>query len=482
MKTEKKTLYLDCASGISGDMMAAALLDLGADAKVLQKGLESLHLDGWQTKVSYVTKSGLRACDFEVILDQDNHDHDMEYLHGEAGPEHVHEKATHVHESVFSHVHEHESHVHAHEEAEHVQGTQENEGHAQGESGYAQGESGHEHGEHTHAHGRNFREISEILKKGALTPEALSLALRIFHIVAEAESQVHGKPIDEVHFHEVGAVDSIIDIAAAAICIDNLQIGEVIIPSLTEGTGQVRCQHGQLPIPVPATSAIAAAYGLPLQVKNIQGELVTPTGAAIAAAIKTGERLPERFKIQKIGVGAGKRDYKTAGILRAMLIESDMNDSQSAASQEPFDTDQALELETNLDDCTGEALGFAMEELFAAGALDVWYQPIYMKKNRPAYKLSVLCEAEKRPVMERLIFVHTTAIGIRCHAVQRTKLPRESRLVDTPYGQAQIKCCTCGEEKYYYPESDSVAKLARQQGKSFAEMYAELKYFAGQDT
>lgn len=423
-----RALYLDCSSGISGDMTVAALLDLGADQKVLLSALESLPLEGYQIEITAVSKSGIKACDFHVILDEihENHDHNMEYLHGN---QHHHDESHHV----LSHDPEHEHHSHEH-------------------------------------HGRNLNDITAILSAGKLTPRALELALKIFSIVAQAESQVHGKSLEEVHFHEVGAVDSIVDIAAVAVCMDNLGIDRVILPYLTEGTGQVRCQHGLLPIPVPATTAIVTAHQLPLRICDVQGELVTPTGAAIAAAIRTDEKLPSEFKILKTGLGAGKRDYRTAGILRAMLIE-----------ETGMNHDAILVMETNMDDCYGEAMGFAMEELLEKGALDAFYTPIYMKKHRPAYKLTVLCTREKRVAMEEVIFRHTTTIGLRVYEAERTKLARKIFSVETPWGMADIKCCQFGDEMYFYPESDSIHALSKATGIGYSEMYHEVKKYASEN-
>ncbi len=442
---EQKTLYLDCSSGISGDMTVAALLDLGADRKVLTDALESLPLDGYRIEITSVIKSGLQACDFHVILDteHENHDHDMAYLHGPT-------EAGHTADDPDSHQHGHnqEAHQHSDERTSHH----------------------HSHTQEQHHHGRNLEQIRQILSAGRLTDRALQLALKIFQIVAEAESQVHGKPIQEVHFHEVGAVDSIVDIAATAVCIDNLGIQNVIIPFLTEGCGQVRCRHGLLPVPVPATTAILTAYQLPLHISSVQGELVTPTGAAIAAALRTQEQLPGEFKIVRTGLGAGKRSYETAGVLRAMLIED-----------AGTDYDRILMIETNMDDCTGEAMGFVMEELLAAGALDVFYTPIYMKKHRPAYQLSIMCAPEKRQAMEELIFRHTTTIGLRTYEVQRTKLFRKIISLETPWGMADVKRCQFNDEVYYYPESDSVLQLAKANQISFTEMYHEVKEYAAKN-
>lgn len=269
----KKALYFDCASGISGDMSVAALLDLGADKNMLLDTLASLNLSGYSIEILEVEKSGIAACDFNVLLDKkhENHDHDMEYLHGE---KHEHHHAGHHCE------HEHHSHEH-----------------------------------------RSLSDILSILESSTMTAGAKAMASKIFEILAEGEARAHRVPKEQVHFHEVGAVDSIVDIAAFAICMDFLGYKEVFLPVLREGQGTIRCQHGILPIPVPATSNIVCAHKLPLSIAPVQGELVTPTGAAIAAAIATSFTLPETFQINKIGVGAGKRNYEVPGILRVMEIQ-----------------------------------------------------------------------------------------------------------------------------------------------------------------
>jgi uncharacterized protein (TIGR00299 family) protein len=318
-------------------------------------------------------------------------------------------------------------------------------------------------GHHDH---RNLAEINNIIENSSITENAKTIAKQIFYIVAAAEAKAHGKPIDEVHFHEVGAVDSIVDIVATAICLDNLNIGQVIVSELYEGTGQIECQHGLLPIPVPAVVNIAAEHRLPLHITNVKGELVTPTGAAIVAAIKTGDVLPKEMKILKLGLGAGKRNYPgSAGILRAMLIDA-------------FDTpalntlqDKIWVLEANLDDCSGEALSFAMELLFENGARDVYYTPIYMKKNRPAYLLGVICTKSDIAVLEEIIFTHTTTIGIRKYETIRTILPREQKTVATPYGNALVKICHFHQKTYVYPEYESVKELCRKSGLDYMKIY-----------
>ncbi|MCH5344322.1 MAG: nickel pincer cofactor biosynthesis protein LarC [Acetatifactor sp.] len=415
-----KTLYLECNGGISGDMSVAALLDLGADEKVLREVLNSIPAKGFEIKIGRVKKSGVDCCDFNVVLDaeHENHDHDMEYLHG-------HE---HTHDHDHSHSHEH-SHDHGHDHA------------------------------HPHEH-RGMAEIRTILANTQMQERARRTATRIFEILAEAESKAHNVPVDEVHFHEVGAIDSIVDIVAVAVCLDNLDVTDVIVPKLCEGQGTVRCQHGILSIPVPATANIMEAYQLPVEFTGVQGELVTPTGAAIVAAIRTSDRLPKPMKIRGIGLGAGKRNYERPSILRAMWIEAEARDQ-----------DTIYKLESNIDDCSGEALGFVMEQLLAAGARDVHYIPAYMKKNRPAWILSVICKEEDIDRLEQIIFRETTTIGIRRVEMNRTCLKREQLTVKTHLGEAQVKVCQVGSEKRFYPEYESVARICREQKLPYNEVY-----------
>lgn len=414
-----KTLYLECYSGISGDMTVAALLDLGADREVLEKTLGSLGVDGFRTEITRVKKSGLDACDFAVILDEahENHDHDMEYLHGE---EHHH-----------AHEHRHGAEPHVHH---------------------------HEH--------RGMKEIREILLSSSMTDRAKEIALSVFEILAAAEAKAHGVPADQVHFHEVGAVDSIVDVAAAAVCLDNLDVTEVIVPKLCEGTGTVRCQHGILPVPVPAVANIVEQNHLNLRITNVEGELVTPTGAAIAAAVRTSDVLPDRFTIEKTGMGAGKRQYACPGFLRAMIIRPEDNSEK----------DRIYRLETDIDDCTGEALGLTMEKLFAAGAREVHYTPVYMKKNRPAYELTVICTEEKIRQMEEVIFRETTTIGVRRIPMERTVLKRRQQNIQTPFGEAEVKICTLPDgREVCYPEYESVQSLAAEAGLGFQETYRQIQ-------
>ncbi len=418
----EKTLYLECYSGISGDMTVAALLDLGADRAALDTAINSIKplVSGFEVEVKRVQKAGIDACDFNVILDKthENHDHDMEYLHGHHG------------EQDAGHHHDHNGDAHY----------------------------------HTHI---GLNEITDVLNKAALTDGARALALKIFGILADAEAKAHHKPANEVHFHEVGAVDSIVDIMSAAVCVDSLkkkhQITNVVVSVLYEGQGSVRCQHGILPVPVPATANIIEAYQLPVHFMEVQGEFVTPTGAAIAAAVRTAENLPQQFRVLAQGIGAGKRSYEKASMLRAMLVED-------ASVQQ----DVIYKLESNIDDCAGEAFGYVMDRLFEAGARDVYFTPIYMKKNRPSYQLNVICKEQDIQKLEQIIFHETTTIGIRRVKMERTVLEREECIKNTSFGMLAVK--RCGDRAY--PEYESLVSVCRESGIAYQEayniVYAEL--------
>ena len=396
---ENKLLYLEGASGISGDMTVAALLDLGASREKLDAVLRSMNLEGFEYRVSRKSSYGIAGTDFDVIL----HDH---------------------------HHHEHE----------------------------------HEHGHH-HEH-RNLDDVCAVINRGTMTDGARELAKKIFRIVAEAESKAHGVPVSEVHFHEVGAIDSIVDIVSAAVLIDDLGIRECVVTGLAEGSGFVHCQHGDLPVPVPAVLNIAQAHGIALRTSAANGEMVTPTGIAIAAALRTRDRLPAEYKVEKVGIGLGKRDFGRANILRIMILE------------ETVDPEQMYVLETNIDDATGETLGLALEKLMAAGASDAHFLPCFMKKNRPAYLLRVIAAAPEIPALERIIFESTTTIGMRKLPVDRTCMDREIRTVELPFGTVSVKRCTWNGVVRNYPEYESVRALAERTGKEFQLVFALAKQAA----
>uniref|UniRef100_UPI0040270AFF nickel pincer cofactor biosynthesis protein LarC n=1 Tax=Dialister sp. TaxID=1955814 RepID=UPI0040270AFF len=488
-----KTLYLETSSGISGDMFVAAMIDLGADPETLERALNSIPADGFMVEISSVKKSGIACCDFNVILDaaHENHDHDMAYLYGpapvsSAAPQ---EEAHHCHchedeEAHHCHCHEdeeaHHCHWHEDEEAHHCHCHEDEEAHhchCHEEAPHCHGHGGeesHHHHEHHHHHGRHLAEILGIIDATDMTDSAKALAGKMFHIVAEAESLAHHMPLEEVHFHEVGAIDSIVDIIAAAVTFDSLGITDVIIPCLTEGRGTVRCQHGVLPVPVPATMNIIEAYDMPLTIMEAKGEYVTPTGAAIAAAICTTHQLPKAFRIVATGLGAGKRAYtERTNILRAYLIEGNAMEEGK---------DEIVKLETDIDDSTGEALGYTIDRLMQAGALDVHYSPVYMKKNRPAWELTVICKKSRMEELEDIIFKETTTIGIReFPSVMRSILHRNQKQVETPFGIAEVKEVALPGERRFYPEYESVKAIAEKNHLPFAEVYHLVKALAEQN-
>lgn len=380
-------------------MTVAALLDLGADEDTLLQGLSSLNIDGYKIKISHTIKCGIKAKDFDVILEEhDSHNHDNQ-----------------------------EHHLH-----------------------------------------RNIEDINEIILSSNMNQDAKDMALKTFGIIAEAEAKVHGKSIEEVHFHEVGAVDSIVDIVAAAICIDNLNIGQVIVSPIYEGHGHVKCQHGIIPVPVPAVVEIAKKENLQLKLTDTKGEMVTPTGLALVAALKTRDKLPKAYTIEKIGIGAGKKDFSKANILRAYIIESIIEDSE----------DKVIILQCNIDDMTGEELGFALEAILEEGALDANFTPIFMKKSRPAYELTVICTEEDVARLKKMIFKQTTTLGIRTIPSTRSVMERNITTFSSSLGEVRIKEAKYEDIDKKTVEYEDAKKIAKEQdlsiGEVFRRIYSEL--------
>ena len=322
----------------------------------------------------------------------------------------------------------------------------------------------HAHEEHYHAHHhhhehRHLSDVFEIIDRGEMTDAARQTAKKIFEIVATAEAKAHGCPIEEVHFHEVGAIDSIVDIVAIAVLTDDLGVKNVIVDGLNEGRGFVMCQHGSLPVPVPAVLNIATAHGIALRPTDTNGEMVTPTGIAAAAALKTRDALPASYKVLKTGVGLGKRDFGHANFLRAMIVADAESDGKLYV------------IETNIDDCTAEELGLTMEKLFQAGAFDVHFEPCFMKKNRPAYMLRAIVPEKLLPTAENIIFANTSTIGLRKYAVERRCMEREIRPVALPEGTVLVKKCWTDGIVRYNPEYESVKTLSEQTGVPFRKLY-----------
>ena len=492
------TLWLDCGAGVAGDMLVAALLDVAEDAagaeRAMREALESLPVEGFSVEVRRVHKVGFDCCDFNVALDaaHENHDHDMAYLHGmrassaassAAGDDGVLHEYAHEHEYAYEHACEYER----------------------------ARERTHEHtDEHDHEH-RRLADIEALIAAASMTPAARMIALRTFHILASAEAAAHGTTIDQVHFHEVGAVDSIVDIISAAVLFDYLHIERVIVPRLIDGHGTVRCQHGIIPVPVPATLNICKEHGLPLGVCDVEGELVTPTGAALVAAVVTGFDLPERSAVRRVGIGAGKRSYSRPSILRALIVEpingSTGTKSQPCATSGGAEGDpgratlgereddrvplrrpaaphsheltaptSVVKLECDIDDATGEELGYVAELLREAGAREVHWLPIFTKKGRPAYQLQVICVPEDVARMESVIFRETPTLGIRRVPMERTVLRRRRLTVETPYGSIRCKAAELPDgSTRIAPEYEDCRAAARTLGAPLREVMAAAR-------
>jgi len=389
---EKRILYFDCFSGISGDMTIGALLDLGIDQDLFLAELNKIHLDEFEIEIKRGLKKGISGTDFTVHLTHQEHSHE-EHTH-EHEDDHNHHEHTHEHHHDHSHEHEH-THEHHHTEKP-----------------------------HDHAHTRNLSDIYKIIDSSDLSEYVKTASKKIFLIVAEAEAKIHAKTIDEVHFHEVGAVDSIVDIIGAAICVEMLQIDEIQCSDINLGSGFVHCEHGVFPVPAPATLEILK--GVPVYSKNAKKELTTPTGAAILKALCSEfGSLPE-FIIEKIGYGLGKRDMETPNVLRVIVGKKK---SPSTLTM----------LETNIDNMNPEIYSYLFPKLLDNKALDVFVTPIIMKKNRPANILSVLCNEEVAGQLEEILFTETSTLGIRKYKVEREELQREFKKVATRYGDITVK-------------------------------------------
>ena len=410
----EKYLYLEGAGGISGDMTVAALLDLGASREKMDTALQSLGIEGFHYHIGRKSTYSIEGCDFSV---------------------HLHHSEHHREEAYDAHEHEHH-HEHGHDH-------------------------GHSH-HHAHEH-RHLADVYAIIDRADMSESARALAKKIFLIVAQAEAKAHGVTPERVHFHEVGAIDSIVDIIATAVLVDDLGADGCIVTGLSEGHGTITCQHGELPIPVPAVLHIAEAHGIPLRPTSTRGEMVTPTGIAIAAALCTRQSLPSAYRILRSGVGVGKRDFGKANFLRILLLSPDE------------DPEQIYTVEANIDDSTPEELGLLLEKLLATGARDAWFTPCMMKKNRPAVQLGVLCTADLRPQVEDTILRHSSTIGLRYYPVQRTIMARENITVQLPEGAVDVKKVTWRDVVRYQPEYESIKKLSEATGKSFRELCTQAR-------
>ena len=467
-----KTLYLDIFSGISGDMFIGAMLDLGVDPHKLARQIEKLKLDGFHLHVAQDERQGIAGIKFDVHL---AHDHDHDHHHGDCC-DHEHDEHDHHHE----HKHEH-AHGHSHEHGKHHEhGHDHHHDHAE-----------HSHGDHDHSHdgSRDFTAIKKLINKSKLSPWVKKKSVAVFQRIADAEGKIHGKPASEVHFHEVGAVDSIVDIVGGCIALEMLGKPRVVASPVVEGTGWIRCAHGRFPIPAPATLAILGARKIPVTQCDEPNELITPTGAALLAEFAESFEAMSGIVAEKIGFGLGTRENKTRpNVLRAVLgTQSKVSGLKSKAGHAhahdsvsrtthhaslDWEIDRVAVLETNLDDVSSEILGAFVESALAAGALDVFHTPIQMKKNRPGVLLTVLCAEADADKFSELMLRETTAFGVRRTIAERRKLKREFATVKTKFGNVTVKLGKLnGKVVQAAPEFESCKKLAAQRKVPLRQIY-----------
>ena len=418
-----KILYYDCFAGISGDMNLGALLDLGVCPEYLKGELKKLNLDGYELRISQQQRKEIAGTRVEVVIQTDHN---------------------HIHNGANGHSHGH----------------------------------GHSHSRECHHEHRTLKDVEKIIRKSRLSDKVKSMSMDIFRLMAKAESKIHGKPLNEVHFHEVGAVDSIIDIVGAAICIENLAPDRIISSPVEMGGGFVTCAHGQFPVPAPATLEIMK--GKPMKFGAVPFETATPTGVAILATLASEFTPMPSFNILKIGYGVGSRDGEIPNVLRVCLAEKDiilqsnLNFQLKTWEMKPETLDMVL-VECNIDDMSPERYPYVMERLFEAGADDVYLQNIIMKKSRPAVMLSALCTPDVTDEIERLLFTETTTLGIRYQYLKKAVLDRRIVTVDTQWGPVRVK------EAYYQgyklrakPEYDDCVDIAHRYGISIKKVYEEI--------
>lgn len=435
-----KALFYDCFAGISGDMNLSAMLDLGLSKDAVFGELKKLNLDGWQIEVSKDSRCGIFGTKAEVIINgkgEHHHEH-CEEEHHDCEGHHHHDEAHH--HDCKSHHHEH-SHAHCNCEEAHSQQ--------------------HHHHEH-----RSFADIKRIILDSQISEKAKAFSLKIFEVIARAEAKVHNKPIDEVHFHEVGSLDSIIDIVAAGICADMLGVEKFICSPIELGGGTVRCAHGIMPVPAPATSEIL--QGKPVKLNGTNHEATTPTGAAIVSALCS--EFAEKFegKVITSGIGVGGRNPKDLpNILRVILFETD--DAPNANCEKMFVA------QANIDDMTSEELSYASELLFEAKAVDVWQESIAMKKSRLAVKLCALASKENLKNVVDSMLKNTTTLGVRVSEVDRFFLNREFVEKQTSLGSAKFKVAEFDGVKKVKPEFEDCKKIAKEKNISISEVSKILK-------
>lgn len=421
-----KTLYLECNMGAAGDMLTAALLELHPDPQGFVERMNRLGLPGVVFAAQPAVKCGITGTQVSVTVGgEEEESHDVP-LHS-----HVHETAQdeahpgHTHDHVHVHDHDHE-HTHDHEHSH-----------------------GHEHG-HGHHHHAGMGDIRHILSHLDIPQPVRQDAEAVYQLIAQAESHAHGRPVEEIHFHEVGTLDAVTDVVAVCWLLHDLAPEQIVASPVHVGCGQVRCAHGILPVPAPATAYIL--QGVPTYGGSVQGELCTPTGAALLKHFVQRFGPSPVMRVEKTGYGMGKKDFEAANCVRAMLGQTQEESTTIA------------QLACNLDDMTPEALGFAQERLWEAGALDVTTAPIGMKKNRPGVQLTCLCRLEDREKLVSVLFAHTTTLGVRESLCTRYTLARSQRTVETEHGPVRVKEARGWGVTREKPEYEDVANIAREQG------------------
>ncbi len=424
-----KTLYLECSMGAAGDMLTAALLELTDDKQAFVNQMNALGLPGVHVSAEAAVKCGITGTHMKVTVDGEEEESEDVHEH-EHPQDHEHE---HHHEHEHEHHHEHDRDHHDH-------------GH----------EDGHEH----HHHHASLQDIEGIIGSLPVSDRVKADAKAVYALIAEAESAAHGRPVSEIHFHEVGTMDAVADVVAVCLLMEKLSPDQVIVSPVHVGSGYVRCMHGILPVPAPATALILR--DVPTYGGQVQGELCTPTGAALLKHFAT--RFGDRpvMKTQAIGYGMGKKDFERANCVRAFLGESE------------GEREAITKLECNLDDMTGEDISFAMERLFEAGARDVYTQAIGMKKSRPGVLLCVVCLPEDADRLAEIMMKHTTTLGIRRQDMSRYVLSRSVETVPTSLGDVRVKHARGMGVDREKPEYEDLAALAARHSLSLEQVRREL--------
>ena len=432
-----RVAYLECFSGMSGDMFLGALVDAGVAPRLLEETVAALGI-GARLEVSRVVRSGISATKVDVYIDGEK----------DLPREQYWERQTTAHNE---HEHRHGHHEHDHHEGKHSH--QDAESRASRPLPHEHSVS-HEH-PHSHAHGRGLTEIREIISAAAISETARKTALAIFEALGRAEAKIHNASVESVHFHEVGSVDAMVDIVCAAVGAEALRVDEIVCSPLNVGGGTVKCAHGTIPVPAPATVELLG--DAPVYSSGVLAELVTPTGAAIVKTLASRFAAFPEMKIEKSGYGAGSRDFPGhPNVVRLTVGETASNAVAARTSSETITV-----LEANLDDLNPQVFGYVMDRLFEEGALDAFGMPVQMKKNRPGMLLTVLCKPEDAGKLTQLIFAETTTLGVRRRDEMRETLARRWEKVHTPWGEVRIKIASMnGTVTNYAPEYEDCRRIA----------------------